>query len=81
MDDCNSSVGTDTELEEIKQEMPKFMHDHGMPIKDYKSIIFGSDLGRTSISNTGQKKFILIWYKIKIITITQDCFILTAKGV
>ena len=33
VDDCNSSVGTDTELEEIKKEMPKFMHDHGMPIK------------------------------------------------
>ena len=33
VDDCNSSVGTDTELEEIKEEMPKFMHNHGMPIK------------------------------------------------
>ena len=33
VNDCNSSVGTDTELEEIKEEMPKFMHNHGMPIK------------------------------------------------
>ena len=33
VDDCNSSVATITELEEIKEEMPKFMYDHGMPIK------------------------------------------------
>ena len=33
VDDCNLSVATITELEEIKEEMPKFMYDHGMPIK------------------------------------------------
>ena len=33
MDDCNSSVATIEELEEIKTEMPRFMHSHGMPIK------------------------------------------------
>ena len=33
VDDCNSSVGTSAELEEIKEEMPGFMHNHGMPIK------------------------------------------------
>ena len=33
VDDCNSSVATIAELEEIKKEMPGFMHDHGMPIK------------------------------------------------
>ena len=33
MDDCNSSVATISELEEIRKEMPGFMHDHGMPIK------------------------------------------------
>ena len=33
VDDCNSSVATNDELEEIKNEMPRFMHSHGMPIK------------------------------------------------
>ena len=33
VDDCNSSVGTETELEEIKEKMPQFMLNHGMPIK------------------------------------------------
>ena len=33
VDDCNSSVGTLEELEEIRQMMPKFMSSHGMPIK------------------------------------------------
>ena len=33
VDDCNSSVGTRAEIEEIKEEMPGFMRDHGMPIK------------------------------------------------
>ena len=33
VDDCNSSVATEKELEEIKKEMPGFMFDHGMPIK------------------------------------------------
>ena len=33
MDDCNSSVATTAELEEIRKEMPGFMHSHGMPIK------------------------------------------------
>ena len=33
VDDCNSSVSTIEELEEIKQKMPRFMSDHGMPIK------------------------------------------------
>ena len=33
VDDCNSSVATLEELEEIKQEMPSFMSQHGFPIK------------------------------------------------
>ena len=33
VDDCNSSVATQEELEEIKQKMPEFMSSHGMPIK------------------------------------------------
>ena len=33
VDDCNSSVATEEELEEIKKEMPGFMVDHGMPKK------------------------------------------------
>ena len=33
VDDCNSSVATIEELEEIRKEMPGFMHSHGMPIK------------------------------------------------
>ena len=33
VDDCNSSVATEKELEEIKKKMPGFMLDHGMPIK------------------------------------------------
>ena len=33
VDDCNSSIGTLEELEEIKQMMPNFMSSHGMPIK------------------------------------------------
>ena len=33
VDDCNSSVGTENELEEVKEKMPQFMLDHGMPIK------------------------------------------------
>merc|ERR1712240_930919 len=33
VDDCNSSVGSILDLEEIKQEMPDFMKEHGMPIK------------------------------------------------
>ena len=33
VDDCNSSVATQEELEEIKQMMPEFMAKHGMPIK------------------------------------------------
>ena len=33
VDDCNSSVATQEELDEIKQRMPEFMNNHGMPIK------------------------------------------------
>ena len=33
VDDCNSSVESIKDLEEIKQEMPEFMKEHGMPIK------------------------------------------------
>ena len=33
VDDCNSSVASIGDLEEIKQEMPEFMKEHGMPIK------------------------------------------------
>ena len=33
VDDCNSSVESTTDLEEIKQRMPNFMESHGMPIK------------------------------------------------
>ena len=33
VDDCNSSVATLEELEEVKQEMPSFMSQHGFPIK------------------------------------------------
>ena len=33
VDDCNSSVGNNEDLEEIKQEMPSFMENHGMAIK------------------------------------------------
>ena len=33
VDDCNSSVATQEELEEIKQRMPEFMNSHGMSIK------------------------------------------------
>ena len=33
VDDCNSSLATQEELEEIKQMMPEFMADHGMPIE------------------------------------------------
>ena len=33
VDDCNSSVATQEELDEIKQRMPEFMNSHGMPIK------------------------------------------------
>ena len=33
VDDCNSSVTTLEELEEVKQEMPNFMSEHGFPIK------------------------------------------------
>merc|ERR1711893_234545 len=33
VDDCNSSVESIKDLEEIKQEMPEFMRKHGMPIK------------------------------------------------
>ena len=33
VDDCNSSVGTESELEEIKEKMLQFMLNHGMPIK------------------------------------------------
>ena len=33
VDDCNSSVATPEELEEVKQEMPSFMSQHGFPIK------------------------------------------------
>ena len=33
VDDCNSSVSTLEDLEEIKQKMPRFMSDHRMPIK------------------------------------------------
>ena len=33
VDDCNSSIGTLEELEEIRQMMPEFMSSHGMPIK------------------------------------------------
>ena len=32
VDDSNSSVATIEELEEIRREMPGFMHSHGMPI-------------------------------------------------
>ena len=33
VDDCNSSFGDPSELEEIKQRMPDFMSSHGMAIK------------------------------------------------
>ena len=33
VDNCNSSVSTLEELEEIKQKTPRFMSDHGFPIK------------------------------------------------
>merc|ERR1711872_1210328 len=33
VDDCNSSVASIADLEEIKQEMPDFMKEHGMPMK------------------------------------------------
>ena len=33
VDDCNSSVPILEDLEEIKQKMPRFMSDPGMPIK------------------------------------------------
>ena len=33
VDDCNSSVGSTPDLEEIKQKMPSFMENHGMAIK------------------------------------------------
>merc|ERR1712198_818873 len=32
-DDCNSSIGSTTDLEEIKQKMQSFMENHGMAIK------------------------------------------------
>ena len=33
VDDCNSSVATQEELEEIKQRMTELMNSYGMPIK------------------------------------------------
>ena len=33
VDDCNSSVATQEELNEVKKKMPEFMNNHGMPIK------------------------------------------------
>ena len=33
VDDCNSSVSTRKEVEIIKENMPKFMKDHGFLIK------------------------------------------------
>ena len=42
MDDCNSSVGTDTELEEIKKEMPKFMHNHAQSAFLYDPLGFAA---------------------------------------
>ena len=33
VEDCNSSVSTLEDLEEIKQKMPGFMNNHGIPIK------------------------------------------------
>merc|ERR1711873_86618 len=33
VDDCNSSVGSTLDLEEVKQKMPSFIENHGMPIK------------------------------------------------
>merc|ERR1712240_492648 len=33
VDDCNSSVGSALDLEEVKQDMPSFMENHGMAIK------------------------------------------------
>ena len=33
VDDCNSSVACIEDLEEVKQKMPEFMKQHGMPIK------------------------------------------------
>ena len=33
VDDCNSSVPTLEDLEEVKQKMPGFMSSHRMPIK------------------------------------------------
>ena len=33
VNDCNSSVATQEELDEIKEKMPEFMINHGMPIK------------------------------------------------
>merc|ERR1711872_894846 len=33
VDDCNASMACIEELEEVKQNMPEFMRQHGMPIK------------------------------------------------
>merc|ERR1712240_910932 len=33
VDDCNSSVGSNLDLEEVKQKTPIFMENHGMAIK------------------------------------------------
>ena len=33
VDDCNSSMANIEDLEEVKQKMPEFMKQHGMPIK------------------------------------------------
>ena len=33
MDDCNCSLSTKKEVEEIKEHMPQFMKEHGFPIK------------------------------------------------
>ena len=32
VDDCNCSLGTSKEVEEIKEHMPRFMREHGFPI-------------------------------------------------
>ena len=32
-DDCNYPVTTEEELREFKEELPGFMHEHGVPVK------------------------------------------------
>ena len=35
VDDCNCSLSTKREVEEIKEHMPRFMKEHGFPIKAF----------------------------------------------